>query len=96
MAVAIVMDFPGATLEQYDQVIDLMGLTPGGPVPPGAMFHWVTQTDDGIRVVDVWETQEQFEKFAAEEIGPKTQAAGIQGPPSMTFHPIHNYFTSAA
>jgi hypothetical protein len=47
------MDFPGATLEQYDRVLELMGLTPGGRAPPGALFHWVTQTDEGIRVVDV-------------------------------------------
>jgi len=96
MPVAIVMDFPGATLAQYDQVTGLMGLTPRGSGPPGALFHWVTKTDDGLRVVDVWESREQFDKFAHEEIGPKTQAAGIQVPPDMTFHDVHNYFTTRA
>ena len=41
MAVSIVMDFGGATLEQYDQVIEKMHLTPGGQGPPGALFHSV-------------------------------------------------------
>ena len=45
MAVALVLDFDGATLDQYDQVLDKMGLEPGGEVPPGALFHWVTATD---------------------------------------------------
>jgi hypothetical protein len=56
MAVAVVMDFEGATLDQYDQVVASMGLTPGGAGPPGALFHWITETDGGVRVTDVWET----------------------------------------
>jgi len=92
MAIAIVMDFPGATLDQYDAVIEAMGLEPGGPTPEGAIFHFVTRTDDGIRVIDVWESQAQFDKFAQEQIGPQTQKAGISGPPVMAFHEVHNYF----
>jgi hypothetical protein len=93
MAVAIVMDFEGATLEQYDKVCALMGLTPGGKGPKGAISHWCTATDNGIRVTDVWETKEGFEKFAQEEIGPKSAEAGIAGQPEMTFFEVHNHFT---
>jgi len=90
MAIAVIMDFTGATLDQYDQVVRSMGLTPGGPVPPGAVFHWVAATGDGIRVCDVWETRDEFERFAQTEIGPKTAAAGITEPPQMTFYEVHN------
>jgi hypothetical protein len=31
MAVAVVLEFPGGTLEQYDEVIGKMGFTKGGP-----------------------------------------------------------------
>jgi hypothetical protein len=93
MPVAIVMEFDGATLAQYDKVVELMGLTPGGAGPPGSVFHWVAETDDGIVVTDVWESQEQFEKFAQEQIGPHTQAAGFPGPPQLTFHPLHSHMT---
>ena len=54
MAVAVEMNFPGATLAQYDEVMVTMGLTAGGATPPGAISHWVASTDDGLRVVDVW------------------------------------------
>jgi hypothetical protein len=94
MAVAVILEFPGGTLEQYDQVIDKMGFSPGGPGAPGSHFHWVTATDDGIRVTDVWESREQFEKFAEEEIGPRTQEVGIPGPPQTTFHDVHNHLTA--
>ena len=94
MPVAVILDFPGATLEQYDQVLAAMGLSPGGAGPPGALFHWVTATDDGIRVTDVWESQEGFEQFAQEKIGPITQQVGFGGPPETTFLPVHNHFTT--
>ncbi|MEA2251928.1 MAG: hypothetical protein QOG70_2170 [Solirubrobacteraceae bacterium] len=94
MPVAVVLDFPGGTLEQYDKVIELMGFTPGGAGAPGGLFHWVTATDDGIRVTDVWESREQFEKFAEEEIGPRTQEAGIPAPPQVRFHDVHNHLSA--
>ena len=93
MAVAVVLEFDGATLDQYDQVVELMGLTRGGPSPPDALFHWVTATDGGIRVTDVWESREAFDRFAQEQIGPKTAEVGI-GAPQVTFYEVHNYFTT--
>ena len=91
MAVAIELEFEGATLDQYDKTMELMGLEPGGQGPPNALFHWVTETGSGIRVVDVWESREAFDEFAQQEIGPKTAEAGIEGEPRMTFHEVHNY-----
>jgi len=93
MAVVIVMDFKGATLEQYDKVAELMHLTPEGSGPEGSLFHWVAATDDGIIVTDVWKTREQFEKFAQEHIGPLTAEAGFPGPPALTFYELHNHMT---
>ncbi len=94
MAVAVVLDFEGATLEQYDQVIEKMSLTPEGPGAPGGLFHWVTATDSGIRITDVWETKEQFEAFGAAQLAPVTAEVGIPNPPTITFHDVHNYFTA--
>ena len=91
MAVAIEMEFEGATREQYDKTLELMGLEPQGAAPPNALFHWCEVTDSGLHVVDVWESREAFEKFAEEEIGPKTAEAGIESPPTMTFHEVHSY-----
>jgi hypothetical protein len=42
-----------------------MGLRSGGQ-HPGALFHWATKSDSGVRVTDVWESNEQFERFAQE------------------------------
>jgi hypothetical protein len=93
MPVAVQMDFDGATTDQYDEICKKMGLTPKGPGPAGAISHFATKTDSGFRVVDVWETKEQFEAFARDKIGPFSAEVEITGPPQMQFFEVHNYFT---
>jgi hypothetical protein len=88
MAVGLILDFKGATLDQYDQVVEKMDL--GGKTAPGGIFHWVAQTDDGIKVVDVWGDRATFDKFAEEKIGPITQEVGFPNPPEITEYQIHN------
>lgn len=93
MAVGVQLDFKGASLDQYDEIVKRMGFTPGGKGAPGGMFHWVTKTDDGIRVTDVWDSKENFERFAQEKIGPISQEVGVTAPPDITFFDVHNYLT---
>ena len=95
MAVAFEMNFKGATLEQYDHVMELMGLSAGGPGPEGVVFHWAAATDDGLRVVDVWESAAAYNKFAQEQIGPFSAQVGIAGPPEVTSYEVHNIFAPA-
>jgi hypothetical protein len=94
MAVGVVQDFDGATLDQYDKVLEKMGFAPAGAGPPGALFHWVAETDGGIRVTDVWETREQFDRFAEESIGPISAEVGIPGPPRVDVFEVHNHLTA--
>jgi hypothetical protein len=89
MAVGLIMDFKGGTLDQYDQVLEKMALSDGS-LPDGGVFHWVTETDDGFRVTDVWESRAQFDKFAEEQIGPYSEEVGIPNPPEITEHEVHN------
>jgi hypothetical protein len=65
MAVGIVQDFPKAqsdALELYDKV---NGEVSGNVAPKGMLFHWVARRGEGLRVVDVWESQAAFDEFAA-------------------------------
>ena len=93
MVVGVIEDHRGATLEQYDRVIARMGFTAGGQVLPGCLFHWVTGTKDGIRIVDVWESPERYERFA-EEIGPHAREVGYPNPPETTFYEVHNHLSA--
>jgi hypothetical protein len=94
VTIAVIQDFEGATLDQYDRVIDKMGIAPGGKHPdPECLFHWVTATDTGIRVVDVWQTRDQFDTWIAEQVVPNALEAGFPNPPQNTFLDVHAYFT---
>ena len=91
MAVAVQLDFQGATLQQYDQINELIGSLPGGPAWRQELFHWVTKTEDGFRVTDVWLSQEAFEEFEREKLRPIYRAVGIVRPPEIQVFEVHNY-----
>ena len=94
MPIAVQSDFKGGTLEQYDRVSAALGYPPGGPGTPGGLFHWVTATDDGIRITDVWQDQETFEQFMATKVGPAMQQAGVDIQPETQFFDVHNHHTA--
>lgn len=90
---AFEMTFSGGTTDQYDQVLEKMGLTGDAPTPTGALFHWCAKTDDGLRIVDVWETAEQFQAFADSQIGPFSAEVGLS-PPQVVSYPVYNHMTA--
>lgn len=90
MAVAVMQTWAGATLNQYDQVTPKLDFTSGDS--KGTLFHWVARSESGILVVDVWETREEFQKFADEQLIPSAREAGLPNPPAIKFHEIHHYF----
>jgi hypothetical protein len=90
-AVAVQLDFRDTTLEQYDQCIERMGLLPGGPAVRENLFHWVTETDGGVRCIDVWESRAAFEAFMDARMLPVLPELGVLDPPKIQFFEVHNY-----
>src|SRR3954454_13412780 len=85
MAHCFIMDFETGTAEGYDAVMVDMGLA--GRLPEHALFHGAGAHGSGWRVVDVWETPEAFQAFAAEKIGPISGRHGF-APPRVTGFPV--------
>ena len=83
MAVAFILDFAGGTLDQYDAVLEKMQL--GGRLPAGALFHAAGVNDEGLRVCDVWESEEAFQRFAEGSIVPISESVGLPRPEVRTF-----------
>ena len=83
MAVAFIMDFAGGTTDDYDAVIEKMDL--GGRLPAGGLFHAAGVSDGVLRVCDVWESEEIFQRFAEGKIGPLTQEVGLPHPEIRSF-----------
>ena len=88
MAVGVFMEFPGVTREQYEQLVEDLALS--GP-PEGELIHVCGPTSDGgWRTVDVWDSQEAFERFANELLMPRAQARGFPQPSKReVFEPFH-------
>jgi len=95
MAMAAILTFTGGTLERYDTLLTKLGFQSGGPGPPGALFSWVTMTEDGLLVTGVWNSRRDFDQFAA-QFGSFAAEVGVRGPPHITFHDVHSFLTAAA
>jgi hypothetical protein len=90
MAVAMVMEWQGMTQDQYEQALKAMELD--DEPADGGILHIAGPGLDGWRVVDIWESQEAFERFQAERIAPAAAEAGLIGEPRIQIFPIHNIF----
>jgi hypothetical protein len=92
--VAVVMDFIGATLPQFDRLLESMQLGPEGPGVTGSLFQWSRHTPDGVRVTEVWESRDHFEAFLREEMESRLCAVGMRNP-DITTYEVHSYLTQA-
>ncbi len=93
MPVLMVHDIPGGTREQYDAIgsrlTDGKGLESLSDWPAeGILSHAAGPTEGGWRVIDVWESEEAFQRFG-EIIGPLLQEAGMPGQPQL--FELHNF-----
>jgi hypothetical protein len=90
--VAVVMDFVGATLPQFDQLLDRLRLSPDGPGRVGSLFQWSRGTPDGVRVTEVWQSHGHFEVFLRENLEPHLAELGLREP-EVTAYDVHSYLT---
>jgi len=94
MAVVMRMDWPEVTPEQYDEACEVVGWE--RDVPKGAIFHTAFFDESGFKVVDVWESAEDFQSFVDNRLMPGIAQVGIQGEPNVTITPSHRVFNPAA
>jgi len=64
---------PFRSIEQFDQVMGQLGAEPAG-----LEARYVGSTDDGLRVVTLWESKEHADRFFADRLGPAL--AKVLGP----------------
>jgi hypothetical protein len=97
MAVVTVFQDPSLTQEQYEKSVS--GLTGGKsrmespadwPVE-GLLAHIAGQGENGFRVVDVWESEDAFNRFG-EKLMPVLQEIGVEGQPEI--YPAHTFVSA--
>jgi hypothetical protein len=87
MAIVMIHDVSDGTLAEYDQVISELEATGHGH-PPGRLSHVAARKGAGYLVVDVWESQEDFERFG-QTLVPLLERAGGRVP-APQIYPVHN------
>lgn len=67
MAIGLLFEIPGMTQEQYDATVEAGGKE---TLPSGQIVHMAGPMEDGWRVIDLWETRADFDRFAEETLAP--------------------------
>lgn len=80
---AYCLEMPGVTealATRVDQEV-------GSETPAGLVAHVSGPTSDGWRIIDIWETEADQQRFQAERLGPAVgrATAGMGGPPPVPF-----------
>lgn len=65
MAYAFTQDLP-SNRAMYTSLSDRIG----DEVPKGLIVHLAFETEKGMRIVDLWENEADFDRFRAERLGP--------------------------
>jgi hypothetical protein len=94
MAVAIFMQWPGITADQYDSVMTRLDLD-ANPAA-GAVLHLAAVTDEGLELCDVWQTEQAFQGFLERRMLPVASELELPGEPVIKVVPLHNLYAADA
>ena len=86
MALCVVFEGAGVTQEQYEQVLN--EVSPGNQLPQGMLYHVAALHSGGLKVIEVWESQEAMDRFFQEKLGAALQKANITVQPEV--FSVHN------
>jgi hypothetical protein len=76
MAICAVIDNPGQTREQADEVMKALRAT--GPLPPtGATYVLGGEFEGGWRVVSIWDSEESMERFFSTRLPAAFREVGL-------------------
>ena len=95
MSIVMIMHWPEVTPELYDEARERVAWETDAPT--GGRGHVAWFEDDGLHVVDVWESAEAFQSFVDERLMPVVKGElAIDGEPSVKIVPAHRQFVPEA
>ena len=101
MAAAIILEFEGVTLTEYNAVNAALGIdaaTGEGDWPDGLVSHSAGLNEDGhLVVMEVWDSPEHQARFMDGRLGEALGKGGVTAPPSsVTWIELAAYHTPGA
>lgn len=94
MAVIVHVVLRGVTSEQYNAVRAEVGHLERAP--SGGLVHLTWWEGSDCHIVDAWKSEDAFNTFVAERLGPAMGKLGIAVQPEITFHAAHEVYAPQA
>jgi hypothetical protein len=86
MAIVVRAEVSGMTQEMYDGMADR--LVDDLRLMPGFIAHYSRAIDGGWEVVELWESQDEFDDWYKGHVMPAVQQAGLS--PQLSVTEVHN------
>jgi hypothetical protein len=90
MAVMVIFRWDGVTTDDYDRALEQVKWEENPS--PGGLFHVASYDGTALRITDVWESAEDFQRFVEQELMPGTAQLGLPGEPQVEIYPVHRIF----
>jgi hypothetical protein len=94
MPVSVSVVMRGVSIEQYDQLRTEVGWLEKAPI--GGILHVMWAEGDDLHGLDVWASEDAFEAFAQDHLGPALTKLGIAVQPEATFRSTHEVYVPKA
>ena len=93
MPTRIQLDFAEITTADYDRISEELNFP--ADWPDGLIAHGSADVDGKLRVVDVWESSSQFDRFSESHLGPAVgRALGDRAEqPERSDQELHTFYT---
>ncbi|HEX5261088.1 MAG TPA: hypothetical protein VFW18_06385, partial [Gaiellales bacterium] len=93
MAVLALMEFEGGTIDQYEQINEALGIRGPEDAPDGLIRHVAGESDDGLVIIDLWESPEAMADFYENSL--RTASEQVEGVPEVEprVAPVHNHIS---
>lgn len=91
MAISMLQEMPNNTLENYDAVSSKADIESNPP--EGLIFHTAAEMEGGgVRIFNVWESREAFERFQDERLLPalREHFGELPPPPEQKITELHH------
>jgi hypothetical protein len=94
MSDMLILEFAEGTSDQYAAVNKILGVdatTGTGDYPAPLESHSASHGDDGLIVVEIWESQAAQAQFM-DRLGPALAEAGVPAPTRTTWQPLVGHY----
>ena len=81
----VVVEDVAASWEHYQPFADALA----GPAPAGLIVHAAGPTEEGFRIVGVWESEEAWQRFLADRLGEDARSDAEVPPVLRPLRPAH-------